>query len=227
MLALVVLIVAALVAPFAARSSAAGDADRARPVVLAGDAVPGGGTFERFSVESLPIVAPVTSEGRVAFFATPLRGRESEGFLVWSEGKVARVVVDGDPPPAGGTFSGFGRHPIPALNAHGRLAFAAAVAGGKTVEGIFLATGRTVRTVAVTGGAAPGVPSGGLASVDAPSLNDRGGVAFLATVRRARESLEALSLAAAGKLREGVPPGGRAPAGGGGGASRAPLLHPQ
>src|SRR6266705_1205005 len=143
MLPLVVLIVAALVAPFAARSSAAGDADRARPVVLAGDAVPGGGTFERFSVESLPIVAPVTSEGRVAFFA-------------WSEGKVAKVVVDGDPSPAGGTFSGFGRHPIPALNAHGRLAFAAAVAGGKTVEGIFLATGRTVKTVAVTGGAAPG-----------------------------------------------------------------------
>src|SRR2546422_1876126 len=96
MLALVVLIVAALVAPFAARSSAAGDADRARPVVLAGDAVPGGGTFERFSVESLPIVAPVTSEGRVAFFATILRGRASEGFFVWSEGKVAKVVVDGD-----------------------------------------------------------------------------------------------------------------------------------
>src|SRR5438034_1140992 len=132
MLPLVVLIVAALVAPFAARSSAAGDADRARPVVLAGDAVPGGGTFERFSVESLPIVAPVTSEGRVAFFATILRGRASEGFFVWSEGKVAKVVVDGDPSPAGGTFSGFGRHPIPALNAHGRLAFAAAVAGGKT-----------------------------------------------------------------------------------------------
>src|SRR2546429_336491 len=196
MLALVVLIVAALVAPFAARSSAAGDADRARPVVLAGDAVPGGGTFERFSVESLPIVAPVTSEGRVAFFATILRGRASEGFFVWSEGKVAKVVVDGAPSPAGGTFSGFGRHPIPALNAHGRLAFAAAVAGGKTVEGIFLATGHTVKTVAVTGGAAPGVPSGVLASVDAPSLNDRGDVAFLATVRRGRESPEASPVAA-------------------------------
>ena len=214
MLPLVVLIVAALVAPFAARSSAAGDADRTRPVVLAGDAVPGGGTFERFSVESLPIVAPVTSEGRVAFFATILRGRASEGFFVWSEGKVAKVVVDGDPSPAGGTFSGFGRHPIPALNAHGRLAFAAAVAGGKTVEGIFLATGRTVKTVAVTGGAAPGVPSGVLASVDAPSLNDRGDVAFLATVRRGRESLEAIYVASAGKLRKVVAQGDAAPAGG-------------
>src|SRR2546425_518130 len=213
MLALVVPIVAALVAPFAARSSAAGDADRARPVVLAGDAVPGGGTFERFSVESLPIVAPVTSEGRVAFFATILRGRASEGFFVWSEGKVAKVVVDGDPSPTGGTFSGFGRHPIPALNAHGRLAFAAAVAGGKTVEGIFLATGRTVRTVAVTGGAAPGVPSGVLASVDAPSLNDRGDVAFLATVRRGRESLEAIYVASAGKLRKGVAQGDASPPG--------------
>src|SRR5438094_973384 len=135
MLALVVLIVAALVAPFAARSSAAGDADRARPVVLAGDAVPGGGTFERFSVESLPIVAPVNSEGPVAFFATILRGRASEGFFVWSEGKVAKLVVDGDPSPAGGTFSGFGRHPIAALNARGGLAFAAAVVEGPAVPG--------------------------------------------------------------------------------------------
>src|SRR5206468_4308994 len=123
MLPLVVLIVAALVAPFAARSSAAGDADRARPVVLAGDAVRGGGTFERFRVESPP-------------------------------------------------------------------------------------------TVAATGGAAPGVPSGVLASVDAPSLNDRGDVAFLATVRRGRESLEAIYVASAGKLRKVVAQGDAAPAGG-------------
>src|SRR3989441_1075818 len=214
-----------VVAPFGARSSAAGDADRTRPVVLAGDAVPGGGTFERFSVESLPIVAPVASEGRVAFFATILRGRASEGFFVWSEGKVAKVVVDGDPSPAGGTFSGFGRHPIPALNAHGRPAFAAAVAGGKTVEGIFLATGRTVKTVAVTGGAAPGVPSGVLASVDAPSLNDRGDVAFLATVRRGRESLEAIYVASAGKLRKVVAQGDAAPAGGGFAGFGAPVVN--
>src|SRR2546426_8470613 len=56
-------------------------------------------------------------------YTTLFRSRASEGFFVWSEGKVAKVVVDGDPSPAGGTFSGFGRHPIPALNAHGRLAF--------------------------------------------------------------------------------------------------------
>src|SRR5207247_10952907 len=99
MLPLVVLIVAALVAPFAARSSAAGDADRARPVVLAGDAVPGGGTFERFSVESLPIVAPVTPEGRVAFFATILRRRASEGFFVGSERPVAKAAADACAPP--------------------------------------------------------------------------------------------------------------------------------
>src|SRR5207247_851568 len=80
--------------------------------------------------------------------------------------------------------------------------------------GSFLATGRTVKTVAVTGGAAPGVPSGVLASVDAPSLNDRGDVAFLATVRRGRESLEAIYVASAGKLRKVVAQGDAAPAGG-------------
>src|SRR5438093_1252738 len=178
MLALVVLIVAALVAPFAARSSAAGDADRARPVVLAGDAVPGGGTFERFSVESLPIVAPVTSEGRVAFFATILRGRASEGFFVWSEGKVAKVVVDGDPSPAGGTFSGFGRHPIPALNANGRLACAAAVPGG-----LFVSEDGKIRMVL---GAGDDAPIGGIFAKlsERIAFNDTGAIAFNAVLKR-------------------------------------------
>src|SRR2546422_47231 len=209
MLALVVLIVAALVAPFAARSSAAGDADRARPVVLAGDAVPGGGTFERFSVESLPIVAPVTSEGRVAFFATILRGRASEGFFVWSEGKVAKVVVDGDPSPAGGTFSGFGRHPIPALNAHGRLAFAAAAPAGGGFAGfgapVVNAKGIVAFAAVVEGPAVPGglfvsedgkirmvlgagddAPIGGIFAKlsERIAFNDTGAIAFNAVLKR-------------------------------------------
>src|SRR5438876_261364 len=180
MLALVVLIVAALVAPFAARSSAAGDADRARPVVLAGDAVPGGGTFERFSVESLPIVAPVTSEGRVAFFATILRGRASEGFFVWSEGKVAKVVVDGDPSPAGGTFSGFG---APVVNAKGIVAFAAVVEGPAVPGGLFVSEDGKIRMVL---GAGDDAPIGGIFAKlsERIAFNDTGAIAFNAVLKR-------------------------------------------
>ena len=183
-------------------------------VVSSGDAAPGGGTFERFSVEALPVVAPVNSRGQVAFFASLLRGSGSEGFFLGDGTRIAKVVLEGDPTPAGGVFSGFGRHPIPALNDAGTVAFAAAVAGGRTVEGIFLAGRAGLRTVVVAGAAAPDVAAGAFAGVDAPALNDRGTVAFLATVRRGRESLEAVYLAAGGKLRKVVIQGDPAPAGG-------------
>src|SRR5207244_668594 len=94
-----------------------------------------------------------------------------------------RVVVAGQPAPGGGD-----------------VAFAAAVSGGKTVEGIFATTGRRLRAVAVVGGAAPGIASGTFANLDAPALNDRGDVAFLATVRRGRETVEAIYLSSGATL---------------------------
>src|SRR5262245_30143644 len=82
-------------------------------VVAAGQPAPGGGTFERFSVESQPIVAPVNSRGQVAFFASLLRNRASEGLFLGRGARIGKVVLDGDPAPGGGTFSGFGKHPVP------------------------------------------------------------------------------------------------------------------
>src|SRR3989441_11988701 len=153
-----------------------------RAVALAGQPAPGGGTFEHFGVESLPVVAPANTKGQVAFFATLLRASAGEAFFLASERRTVRIAAEGDAVPGGGTFSGFGRHPIPALNEAGDVAFAAAVSGGKTVEGIFATTGRRLRAVAVVGSAAPGIASGTFANLDAPALNDRGDVAFLATV---------------------------------------------
>src|SRR5919201_3902070 len=129
-----------------------------RPIAVAGDAAPGGGTFEHFGVESLPVVAPANSRGQVAFFATLLRASASEAFFLASPDRVRRLVAEGDPVPGGGAFSGFGRHPIPALNERGDVAFAAAVVGGRTVEGIFIRDARGLRPVVLTGRAAPGMP---------------------------------------------------------------------
>jgi hypothetical protein len=185
-----------------------------RRVAVTGQAVPGGGTFDRFSVESLPIVAPINSKGQVAFFATVLRGRASEGFFLASGARISKLVADGDRVPGGGVFSGFGRHPVPALNDAGELAFAAAIAGARAVEGIFVASPRGVRAVALAGSAAPDIPSGTFANVDTPTINDRGDVAFLATVRRGRESVEAIYLQSGGKTRKVVAQGDAAPAGG-------------
>ena len=190
------------------------EAPSLRRVVITGQAVPGGGTFDRFSVESLPIVAPINNKGQVAFFATILRGRASEGYFLASGPRISKLAADGDPAPGGGVFSGFGRHPVPALNDGGELAFVAAIAGARAVEGIFVASPRGTRAIALAGGAAPEIPSGTFANLDTPALNDRGDVAFLATVRRGRESLEAIYLHSGGKSRKIVAQGDPAPAGG-------------
>jgi hypothetical protein len=185
-----------------------------RRVAVTGQSVPGGGAFDRFSVESLPIVAPINNKGQVAFFATVLRGRATEGFFIASGTRITKIAADGDPAPGGGVFSGFGRHPVPALSAAGEVAFAAAIAGARAVEGIFVASPRGVRAIALAGGAAPDIPSGTFASIDAPAINDRGDVTFLATVRRGRESIEAIYVRSGGKTRKVVAQGDPAPAGG-------------
>src|SRR5919198_3202559 len=185
-----------------------------RAVAIAGDPAPGGGTFEHFGVEALPIVAPANTKGQVAFFATILRSTASEAFFLASPQRTVRVVAEGDAVPGGGTFSGFGRHPIPALNERGDVAFAAAIVGGRTVEGIFVRDARGLRPIVVTGRAAPGMASGTIAAVDAPALNDHGDLAFLASVRRGRETVEAVYTVLAGRLTKVVAQGDPAPAGG-------------
>ena len=190
-----------------------------RPVVVAGQDAPGGGRFERFTVEALPTVAPINARGQVAFFASLLRGKADEGLFIASiasgSPRVTALVIEGDRIPGVGSVSGFGRHPIPALNAAGTVAFAASVSGGKTVEGIFTAAGREKpRAVAVAGAPAPGLPNATFASLDAPVLNDRGDVAFLATVRRGRETFDAVYLRSDGQVRKVVGQGDPAPAGG-------------
>jgi hypothetical protein len=187
---------------------------RLRPIVLMGQAAPGGGRFEHVSVEAQPVLAPVNGRGQVAFFATLLRGTGGEGLFVTAGNRIRKIAVEGDPAPAGGTLSGFAKHPVPAINDTGTVAFAAAVTGGRTVEGVFIATGGGLRAIALAGEAAPGVPAGTLAAVDVPALSNRGDVAFLATVRRGRDSLEAIYLRTGGRLRKVVLQGDPAPAGG-------------
>ena len=197
-----------------------------RVVAAIGDSAPGGGRFGGFTVESLPILAPTNSRGQVAFFATIHRGPGGEGFFLRSRDRVTKIAREGDSVPGVGVLSGFGRHPIPALNDSGAVAFAAAVAGGKTVEGIFLSARGRIQPVALSGAPAPGVSSGTLAGVESPALNDRGDVAFLATVRRGRESLEAIYVReASGKLRPIVTQGDPAPAGGSFAGFGAPVLN--
>src|SRR5262247_2520732 len=95
----------ALLALLSAGESRGTDPPAIRRVAVTGQAVPGGGAFDRFSVESLPIVAPINSKGQVAFFATIVRGRANEGFFIASGARVDKLVTDGDRVPGGGVFS--------------------------------------------------------------------------------------------------------------------------
>ena len=185
-----------------------------RAIARTGDAAPGGGTFDRFGQETLPIVAPVNGRGDVAFFASLSRGGSDEGIFLQRAGRIVTVAREGDRVAGVGRLSGFGKHPTPALNDAGSVAFAAAVAGGRAVEGIFTWSAGRLRAVATTGTPAPGIPSGVVAGVDTPAINAGGEVVFLATIRRGRESIEAILASRGGVLRKVVAQGDPAPAGG-------------
>ena len=163
-----------------------------RAVVWSGLAAPGGGRFDRFDVTAQPIVAPVNRRGQVAFYATVLRSPAREGIFVAESRQVTKMAAFGDGVPGGGTLSEFGAHPLPSLNAAGHAAFAARIAGGRATDGVFLVGSAGLRAIALAGEDAPGVPAGVLVGFDAPSLNDNDELAFVASVRRGRDTLDVL-----------------------------------
>jgi hypothetical protein len=163
-----------------------------RAVVRSGLAAPGGGRFDRFDVTAQPIVAPVNGRGQVAFFATVLHAPAREGIFLTEGGHVTKVAAFGDNLPGGGTLAGFGAHPLPALNSAGHVAFGAQIAGGRATEGVFLAGADGLQAIALAGDDAPGAPLGVLVGFDAPALNDNDELAFVADVRRGRDTLDVL-----------------------------------
>jgi len=163
-----------------------------RAVVQSGQPAPGGGSFDRFDVTGQPILAPVNARGQVAFYATVLRAPGREGIFLAEAGRITKVAAYGDATPGGGTFSAFAAGPLPALNAAGHVAFAAQIAQGRSTEGIFLFGEQGLQVIALAGDDAPGVPAGVLAGFNAPALNDNDEMAFVATVRRGRDTLDVL-----------------------------------
>ena len=186
-------------------------------VAASGQPAPTGGVFDRFDVAAQPIVAPVNAGGQVAFYATVLHARATEGIFLATGTRVEKVAAVGDPAPGGGILSQFSRHPMPALNDAGHVAFGAAMTASRAAEGVFLATPDGLTAVALTGGDAPGIVGGTFAEFDAPALNNLDEIVFVATVRRHRDLLQALYRWSQGRLqklvaegdplpRAGVPP---------------------
>src|SRR2546428_678505 len=199
----------ALAALLSASGSHGADPPAIRRVVATGQAAPGGGAFDRFSVESLPIVAPINGKGQVAFFATVRRGRESiEAIALQAGGKTQKVVAQGGPAPAGGTFAGFGP---PSLNGRGVVVFGAVVEGRGVPGGVFHAKGDAIHMLV---GAGDETPDGGIFAKfsERVAVNDASVVAFNALLKGA-------PIAAAGyviddRLRRVAALGDAAPGGG-------------
>jgi hypothetical protein len=187
--------------------------------------VPGGGTFARFSVEGQPAIAPINDRGQIAFFATLAHARASEGMFLADAKGIQTIALSGSPVPGGGKLARFSEHPVPALNREGAVAFSASIAEGKAAEGIFLSSKHRLRAIALAGSASSGIPGGTLTELQAPALNDSGEVAFLAGVRRGRDTLEAIYLHRVGKLRKIAATGDPAPGGGSFSAFGAPALN--
>ena len=183
-------------------------------VVASGQVAPGGGRFNRFDVSSQPIVAPVNNRGQVAFYASVARAKVAEGIFVATASRIAKVAGVGDAVPGGGVLSEFARHPLPALNDAGKVTFGATIAGARASEGIFLAADGRLKAIALSGSDAPGVQNGTFIEFDAPALNNRDQIVFVATVRRGRETLQALYLYSDGVLRKLVAGGDPTPRGG-------------
>jgi hypothetical protein len=218
-LAVVILWAAVLWAVLAPDVPPAGEPAAAQPkamrlVVAAGQPAPGGGAFERFDVAAQPVAAPVNAEGRVAFYASLVRTNAREGIFLSTATRLLKVAALGDAVPGGGTLSEFAKHPLPALNDAGKVAFGVAIAGARASEGVFLADNGSLKAIALSGSEAPGIISGTFVEFDLPSLNNLDDVVFLATVRRGRETLPVLYLWSNGRLRKLVAAGDLAPGGG-------------
>src|ERR1700730_13573230 len=196
-----------------------------RLVVASGQAAPGGGSFDRFDVGSQPIVAPVNSRGQVAFYASLARAKAAEGIFLATVSEITKAAAVGDAVPGGGVLSEFARHPLPALNDAGKIAFGASVAGARAPEGIFLAAEGRLKVIALSGTDAPSVRNGTFVEFDTPVLNNRDEIAFVGTVRRGRETLQVLYLYSGGVLRKLVAGGDPAPRGGRFDRFRLPVIN--
>src|SRR5205085_2840649 len=119
----------------------------------------------------------LNARGDVVFLATVRRGRETiETLYVRTARGLAKVVAQGDPAPAGGTYAGVG---VPALADDGTVVFGAAVDGGSTPIAIFATTAAGTRRVAAIGDRLSGgdvIRSFGL--YPAVSMSPRGDVSF-------------------------------------------------
>ena len=183
-------------------------------LVSSGEVAPVGGSFDRFDIAGQAIPAPSNRTGDVAFFAGLARGEAEDGLFIAIGDRISKLAAVGDVVPCGERIADFTDHPGLALNDAGTVAFVTALAGGRATAGVFVAIDGKLAPVALSGTAAAGISGGTLTSFEGPVLDVSGNVAFLASVRRGRESSDAILLYRDGELHKVIAAGDAAPGGG-------------
>lgn len=117
-----------------------------QPVVLQGQAAPGGGTFNTMGlldgiITSIGASFSLGPDGTLAFSNqfTNAAGFLSIGmFVARLDGTLLKVVADGDPLPGGGVLVGLSMMPKLAAGDAGKFAFTAAIEGGSARRAVFV-----------------------------------------------------------------------------------------
>ena len=145
-----------------------------------GDEVGAAGSLGGFAKHPVP---SLNGRGEIAFTASLIGGRSTQGAFVAGQGAVRAVALAGQPAPGipGGTLLEFDDV---SLNDAGQVAFLASVRRGRDQsDAIFLgdAAGPLIRMTA----AGEPAPSGGsFGAFGPPTVNGKGAVAFAATVEQ-------------------------------------------
>jgi hypothetical protein len=110
-----------------------------KPVVLQGDPVPGGGTFDTIPAPPLNPIFALGPDGALAFVNGFTSGttRKFGLFVARPDGPLANVLAFGDTVPGGGTLRGLSMAHLAAGEA-GKFAFWAGIKGGSSRQAIFL-----------------------------------------------------------------------------------------
>jgi hypothetical protein len=156
-------------------------------VALVGDPAPdtGGGTYTDFGY---PVVNDL---GYVVFLSNVAGGTASGGVFLDTGGPEQAVAVEGGTAPetGGGTYATVTSFGV--LDAVGRVAFSATLAGGTVGAGVFLfdpASGQT-SAVALAGQTAPDAGGATFSEFGFVALNDAGQVAMQATLSDGSEGI--------------------------------------
>jgi CSLREA domain-containing protein len=96
-------------------------------VASVGDSAPGGGTFTTFVSGAGYATIPIVADSKQVTFRAFLTGGPSQGVYLFDGGTLTKVAAAGDSSPIGGSYTSFGRAPVP--NESGQVTFFAAMSG--------------------------------------------------------------------------------------------------